>query len=530
MTPREFPNIEAAAEPEKKVAPPLDAQTTPKPLLDALIWWASPTNLPQWASPFLLPPLLVGGRRLSEEDTAKILSALRRTQLGMGGALLAAVRTHVERGSLDAFLQKLLERWLAHGASAEEQWALLAVGHLGGDALALKLTPLVRAWPGENKQARAVVGLECLRAIGTDTALMQLNSIAQNVKYQALKKKAKEFMEGIARNRKLTREQLEDRIVPDLGLDERGRRTFDFGPRQFRTVLGPDLRPRVRDADGKEKDNLPRPGAKDDAVRANAAAAAWKLLKKQLREVLKVQALRLEQAMVTGRRWTTEDFVTLLVRHPLQVNLVRRLVWGGYDVAGKRVLTFRVTEEQECADVRDTGCSLQGVVSVGVVHPLHLTEEERTAWGEVFGDYELIAPFPQLGRTVYRVEGEEAKVCEVTRFAGVKVPGVSVAGYLEKAGWRHGPLHDHGDFYEHYKHFPMGDVTARTEYEGGIWAGNIAAGSTVAVKRCTFLKGLLTPDGAWERNPPRALALGEVDPVVLSEVLAELTFLASKAE
>src|SRR5262249_26246406 len=153
--------------------------------------------------------------------------------------------------------------------------------------------------------------------------------------------------------------------------------------------------------------------------------------KKQLREVLKVQAARLEMGMVLGRRWPLDDFATLLVRHPLQVNLVRRLLWGGYDATGKRVHTFRVTEEQEYADVRDSALALCGVAAVGVVHPLHLTEEERTAWAEVFGDYEQIAPFPQLGRTVYRVEGEEAKAREVTRFAGAKVPGVSVASYLE---------------------------------------------------------------------------------------------------
>src|SRR5262249_46189905 len=147
------------------------------------------------------------------------------------------------------------------------------------------------------------------------------------------------------------------------------------------------------------------------------------------------------------------------------------------------------------------------------------------------GDYEIIAPFPQLGRPVFRVEGDEAKACEVTRFAGVKIPGVSVASYLEKSGWRHGPLRDHGEFDEQYKHFPSAGVTARAQYDGdGIWAANIASGGTVAIKRCTFLKGLVVPQWAWERNPPPTLLLGDVDPVVLSEVVADLAFLASKGE
>src|SRR5262249_10068583 len=165
--------------------------------------------------------------------------------------LLDALRANADRAALDAFAWKLFDRWLTEGAPSKEKWALLGLGHLGGDAVVLKLTPLVRAWPGEAQHARAVLGLECLRAIGTDTALMQLNGMGQKRKFQGLKNKAREFMEEIAKAKGLTREELEDRVVPDLDLDERGGRTLDFGPRQFRLALGPDLAPVVRDPDGK---------------------------------------------------------------------------------------------------------------------------------------------------------------------------------------------------------------------------------------------------------------------------------------
>ena len=142
------------------------------------------------------------------------------------------------------------------------------------------------------------------------------------------------MMEAIARDRGLSRPELEDRIVPDCDLDERGGRDFDFGPRRFRFVLGPEMKPMVRDEEGKLKDDLPRPAAKDDAAGAAAAVEAWKQLKKQVREVARVQAERLEQAMVTGRRWSPADFEALLVRHPLMINLVRLVLWGGDDEAG----------------------------------------------------------------------------------------------------------------------------------------------------------------------------------------------------
>ena len=72
---------------------------------------------------------------------------------------------------------------------------------------------------------------------------MQLNGIAQKLKFQGLKNKARRVHGGHRRRPRPVAHQLEDRIVPDLDLDEHGGRTFDFGPRQFRVVLGPDLKP-----------------------------------------------------------------------------------------------------------------------------------------------------------------------------------------------------------------------------------------------------------------------------------------------
>ena len=214
--------------------------------------------------------------------------------------LCALLKQYADRASLDSFVWNLFEQGLVE-ASSKQKWAMTALGQLGGDQVALKLTPLVRKWPGESQHQRSVTGLDCLRAIGSDTALMQLNGVAQKVKFKGIKQKVQEFMEEIAKQKGLTRSQLEDRIVPDCDLDERGSRTFDFGPRKFFFTLSSDMKPLVRDEDKKLLKDLPKLGAKDDKSKAEEAVADWKLLKGQLWEVLKIQVGRLEQAMVTGR-------------------------------------------------------------------------------------------------------------------------------------------------------------------------------------------------------------------------------------
>ncbi len=506
---------------------PLDDASTPD-WLKAVLKEAAKKKAPAWVTPADLPAIALDGGRLNEEQTATALAALAASKLEEPNPLVTALKQHADRLSLDGFAWRLFERWLSEGGPAKEKWAMQAIGHWGSDATALKLTPMIRNWPGESQHQRAVLGLECLRTIGTDTALMQINGIAQKVAFKGLKAKAGECMEGIATDRGLTRSQLEDRIVPDCDLDERGSRTFDFGPRQFTMVLGAGMKPMIREADGKIKPDLPKPSAKDDPTLSAQAVADWKLLKKLVAEVAKVQAVRLEQAMVTGRRWPADEFESLLVRHPLMTNLVRMVIWSAYSPEGEREGTFRVTEDLSYADPTDDVFALGPDRTVGIVHPLQLSEKEKAAWGEILSDYEIVPPFSQIGRPVYGLEAGEHEEKELKRWEKIEIPPQSLVFTLEKLGWQRGIPEDGGVFYTHSKPFYGADVSAIVEYEQGVPVGYMEGWDDQNITKCFIIPGIYKPD--WYAQHEKQIPLGDVDPVVISEVLNDLNVVASKGK
>ena len=63
--------------------------------------------------------------------------------------------------------------------------------------------------------------------------------------------------------------------------------------------------------------------------------------------------------MVVGRRWTVDDFETLLVQAPVDDHTwCGLLVWGGYDAVGQAASrTFRLTDERDYADAREKSIS-----------------------------------------------------------------------------------------------------------------------------------------------------------------------------
>lgn len=485
-------------------------------------------KLPHWAEPHLLPPLADGDLRLNDDQMAVVMQLLASTHVSERHPLLRSIREHVAASVREEFVWWLFEAWQENGAENRHKWALGAIGHLGDDASALKLAPLIRAWPGESRHQRAVFGLECLRAIGSNTALMQLSGIAQKVRYRGLKAKAGLFVEEIANEKGLTREQLEDRVIPDCGLDEWGRREFSFGRRSFTFVLGEDLKPMVRDDSGKIRANLPKPGVKDDECVAKASLSDWKLLKKQIKEVASVQSRRLEQAMVTGRRWSVSDFETLFMRHPLMTHLVQKLIWDSKDEQGRRQQLFRVTEERDFANQQDEPIRLNPHETVGVVHPLELSTSERAAWGELLSDYEIRSPFPQLGREVYTLESDEQSSKELTRFHGMCLSAPALVYTLENFGWSRGAAMDGGEFEEHSKQFPAAGVTAVIGYSGSVAMGAIDPEEILVTDTVHFCPGMRPPLG-YDWRTPNQLPLRDVPEIVISEVIAELQVLKSKA-
>ena len=440
------------------------------------------------------PTLKVGGALGDEAMTTfgQMMGFPRNDGLYEG---LPQVIEACEPDTLAEFGWEMFSAWLADGAPAKDNWMFSSLAFLGNDEVARRLTPLIRTWPGEAAHARAVAGLDVLEGIGTDTALMLLNGIAQKVKFKGLQDKAREKIAAIAEARGLTTEELEDRLAPDLGLDERGTLVLDFGPRQFKVGFDEALKPWVRDytdgKDGARLKDLPKPIKSDDAEKAKEATERYKLLKKDAKTIAAQQIQRLETAMCAQRRWTAENFNDFIATHPLVRHIAQRLIWGVYAVdgvedegelqypnfGGELLACFRLAEDGSLTTADDEPYALPTEVGegkalrVGVPHALQLPAEDAQAFGQLFADYELLQPFAQVGRDTYALTEAEVAGKELTRWKGKKVPTGRILGLANRA-WRKGEAQDAGAIWYYSKPLFDGRVI-ELNFDPGIIVGMV---------------------------------------------------------
>ncbi|RRD43274.1 DUF4132 domain-containing protein [Buchananella hordeovulneris] len=501
---------------------------------DAAWWVEAATDLPKAVKlPFpasALPPVVVDEAgtlvRLSQAQAGQLLQALSAPERH---PLVAAVAERATPASRDRFAVSSLEGWLRAGAPSNRAWLLTNSGWLGGDGLVHFLAPLVRGWPGEGRHQRAVKGLTALANCGSELALAEIAAIADRVKFAAIKRRAGEAMEEIAAARGLSREELNDRIVPTGGLDERGQRHYDYGARQFVAYLTPEGKLVVRQRDetgrlsGKVLTSLPRPNKSDDTALADEARADFQTVKKTVTALAKSQLARFEQALVTQRRWQAADFTAFIASHPVLRGLLAALVWAVWD--GETLVATSRLEDGQLVDIDDEPVELAGR-ELSVAHPLDLEAQHLADWALTLTDYELSAPFKQLDRPVYTLHPDQGDDIFLHGLSPEPVPAGKLMGSLTKQGWQIGEVGDGGIFTSFVLPLASVGCTAVLEFGDGLWPGYSSDQDDQTVERVWLTEGLLsgnwyTPPASeaqtvrWDSLPPKLLSatLGTLVPL-----------------
>lgn len=389
-------------------------------------------KMPDWARSALSTPIrLLDGGVLPPEAVQPIVVMLMMSGPIRPYAGLLKLAQCCDVSSLNRLSWALFDAWWSFGAPAAHRWALDTLAWFADDESVDELADMISRWPSAGRSGRVPHGLEVLSTIGTDHALLRLFRLSKKARSKPLRDKAADRLTEIAVTRGLSDEELADRLVPDLGLDESSALEFDYGSRRFILEFDELLRPQVRDGTGALLRSFPKPGKRDDPEMSAASYKRFTRLKREVRVISQEQVRRLEAAMIYERRWKIPEFDMIFVRHPLLVHLARRLVWAQFDHSGRLRSTFRIAEDHSYADQADDAICLDPHFTVGLAHPLQV---DLAPWSALFADYDILQPFNQIGRFVIAATAADLAGAVLTRFDAVNASSLALLG-LGGRGW-----------------------------------------------------------------------------------------------
>ena len=420
------------------------------------------------------------------------------------------------------YVNELFDRWLAAGAESKKRWVLYAAAIHGGEEIIQKIQHQIQEWPQTARSAIAAEAVKALALNPSPRALLLVDGIARKFKFKQVKAAAGEALSFAAKELGITREELSDRIVPDLGFDAQMKRTFDYGGRVFCVRITTALEIEVFDEAGKKLKNLPAPGKKDDEQKAAAAYEDFKQMKKQMKTTVNSQKSRLEYALSAKREWSAQAWTNLFVKNPLMHQFAIGLIWGIYE--GDHLLqSFRYMEDGSFNTQDGEEYALPDGACISLVHPMELTDEEKAAWKEQLSDYEITQPIEQLDRAVFDRTEEEAAHKSMERFGGYVLSDLSLNGKLTGLGWYRGSVQDAGGFDTYYREDPEVGIGVELHFSG-TYVGMMDEDVTIYDVR--FYKAGSVARGSYvydEADKEKAYLLKDVPARYFSEIVLQLT-------
>ena len=291
-------------------------------------------------------------------------------------------------------------------------------------ALALAATAAYARVPGRGprdlQSGHRIVRLLCLLG---EPGARELVRLRERIRYQHARKAVDAALARLARELRIPLGELEDafggpQLDSDLAL------LLPAGPFRARIHISDDLR-RVRTA-WQTQSGAPRRSRPARAAEYGEQLAHIQAERRRLQSHLSDLRGRLEDAMISGRSWSADQWAARMFADPLRSALARRLVWR-FDTADTSVLALPTANGVE--DVAGRAVRVQPDANVELWHPAE-SPLAQGPWQQRGAEIGLDQPVDQIQREVTIADARRLKVAN-----GVVVNQRSFRGFLMRRGW-----------------------------------------------------------------------------------------------
>lgn len=482
-----------------------------------------PPNAP-WLDAALLPPLWsIEGHSISELTRTWIFQRQARE----GGNLHEEVEPllpFLDRSKNAAFAHALLDQWFQSDMKAADRWALDVAGIVGDDSIIERLTKPIPHWCQENRGSRAEWAVHAIALLGTETALGILDDLIH--KYRNHRKYVGEAasmaIETTASILGISDDELAERIVPDFGFDSDGCREFDARNGKLIAVLNPEFKFVWRSPESEEVFSNP-----PDKL-TPAAEEELKEAMKFLKEAVTRQTSRLQNSMISARRWSIDPWRKRFENHPVFRNFAMRLIWGVYDETRSLIRTFRLYPNGLTASADGSLEEFSGpAATIGVVHGLELDGDTRKSWAAHLRRFKVKPLFAQLDRPVHALDPLHGNRKELRLSEGVRITAGKLRAELLANGWSMGSTGDGGWIHCLFRKFPACGIDVYLPVAE--FHATSSKNDEVALESAYFARGATGKKSYRDRmDVAEAIAFEHVPPIVYSEIVGNLTSLIAE--
>ena len=326
-----------------------------------------------------------------------------------------------QKEDLRKFVKKIFDRWKVHMFNPKYKNIFIPLIKTASIKQLDEIIEIVDMLVSEyNKIAVAAYGIRVLslREEVKQVGIL-LNSFILNYKDKRIKMAANEALELISQKQGMTRDELNDILVPDFNFEMDRTKIFTYGDKRIKIELDIAKIPQkvilYDENNNKEIKSFPKVSKKrnvDNEI-LEEYKRELKYIKKQLKEISSVQRNNLLKALFTQRKWKAEKWKEIFIKNPIMQKFAIFLLWKEIDEKNNTVSTFRYTENNIFESINEKEYQLNQNNFVNLVYFPELKEEEREYWKMYFNNKKILQPINQINIPFYKLTEEKKEKIEI---------------------------------------------------------------------------------------------------------------------
>ena len=327
----------------------------------------------------------------------------------------------VDKSDLRKFIAKIFQKWKEHRFNPKYKnifIPLILTSNIKiiNDNMISIIDTLVSEY---NKVAVAAYGIRVL-ALRNETKEIGIlvKGFLNNYKDKRIKMASDQTLDIIARNGGITRDELNDILIPDFEFGQDRTRVFDYGERKIKAkidIMNTPANIIAYDEEGKILKGLPKASKKFNDVESAVEEyrREVKYIKKQIKEIITEQSSNLLKALFLERKWKTKRWIEIFIKNPVMQEFAVQLIWKETDENGKLIKTFRCMDNGTFKMSQNQECTLNENSFINVLYFPELSNEEQKHWEENFKNEKIKQPINQINMTVYKITEKNQEKIEI---------------------------------------------------------------------------------------------------------------------
>ncbi|MEI0564176.1 DUF4132 domain-containing protein [Brachyspira pulli] len=316
-------------------------------------------------------------------------------------------------------IKNVFDRWIFEGADTSYKYVMIPYLVYENEYKIDSIVYKVREWCDSGRISLANYAISALASNGSLYSLIVIDYISNNFKYFQIKNASKLAFKSAAKRLNISEDKLSDKIIPNFGIDLNGNKILKDDNHSFTITVDEQLNI-TKIIDNNTNKTITKLDKYHDLDKN--LLYEFTSMKSHVKMAYKFQISRLYKALMTGKRWTVDEWLEIFTENYIMNLLADMFIWTVYNKNDKILKHIKYSKKDKAFYTLDNeSYKLNKQYLISLASPIEMSNEDVEKAKKLITELKIKQPFNQMQSITFNFEEGDIKENIIVKYRNKEV-------------------------------------------------------------------------------------------------------------